>query len=87
MRVTEVGTHRWEDRIESRLDPEGRDYHGVAGTSTDPQEDEGTDYGAVQRSFVSVSPVRLDLTARDLLPQVAQYLPALGGQAGGETEV
>lgn len=75
-RVTEVGMHRWEDRIESRTDPEGREYHWVAGTSTAPaDEDERTDYGAVQRGLVSVSPVCLNLTARDLLPTVAAYLP------------
>ncbi|RTR25527.1 5'/3'-nucleotidase SurE [Deinococcus radiophilus] len=78
VQVTEVGMHRWEDRIDSRRDPEGREYHWVAGTSTAPeQEDERTDYGAVQRGLISVSPVRLDLTARDLLPEVAGYLPPL----------
>lgn len=78
VQVTEVGMHRWEDRIDSRQDPEGREYHWVAGTSTAPEEeDERTDYGAVQRGFVSVSPVRLDLTARDLMPEVSGYLPPL----------
>ncbi|ADY25676.1 Multifunctional protein surE [Deinococcus proteolyticus MRP] len=78
VQVTEVGMHRWEDRIDSRQDPEGREYHWVAGTSTAPEdEDERTDYGAVQRGFISVSPVRLDLTARDLMPQLSEYLPAL----------
>ena len=78
VRVTEVGRHRWEDSVLTRQDPEGRDYHWVAGVSTAHDgTDEKTDYGAVQAGFISVSPVRLDLTTRDLLGELAQGLPPL----------
>ena len=33
VRVTAVGHHRWEDSVVTRQDPEGRDYHWVAGVS------------------------------------------------------
>jgi 5'-nucleotidase len=76
VRVTRVGEHRWEDTIVTRQDPEGREYHWVAGTSRAADaHDLGTDYGAVQAGFISVTPVRLDLTARDLLAEVADYVP------------
>ncbi|WP_216323913.1 5'/3'-nucleotidase SurE [Deinococcus aestuarii] len=76
VRVTRVGDHRWEDAIVTRQDPEGREYHWVAGTSraADAHDDQ-TDYGAVQAGLISVTPVRLDLTARDLLEEVGGYLP------------
>lgn len=78
VRVTEVGLHRWEDSVVTRQDPEGRDYHWVAGVSTAHDgHDEQTDYGAVQAGFISVSPVRLDLTARDLIGELTQALPPL----------
>ncbi|EYB69433.1 stationary phase survival protein SurE [Deinococcus phoenicis] len=78
VRVTRVGEHRWEDAIVTRHDPEGREYHWVAGTSRAPDaHDPDTDYGAVQAGFVSVTPVRLDLTARDLLGEVAGYVPEI----------
>ena len=38
-------------------------------------DDPATDYGAVAAGFVSVTPVRLDLTARDLLDEVGGYVP------------
>ena len=70
------GEHRWEDTIVTRQDPEGREYHWVAGQSQAPDaHDPDTDYGAVQAGYVSVTPVRLDLTARDLLGEVADYVP------------
>ncbi|OLV19816.1 5'/3'-nucleotidase SurE [Deinococcus marmoris] len=76
VRVTAVGHHRWEDSVVTRQDPEGRDYHWVAGVSrAEDAQDETTDYGAVQSGMISVTPVRLDLTARDLLEQVGGYLP------------
>lgn len=78
VRVTRVGQHRWEDNVVTRQDPEGRDYHWVAGVSTARDAQEGdTDYAAVQAGWISVSPVRLDLTARDLLDTVADYVPQL----------
>ncbi|GGM09623.1 5'/3'-nucleotidase SurE [Deinococcus aerophilus] len=78
VRVTRVGRHQWEDRIVTRQDPEGREYHWVAGTSraADAHEDD-TDYGAVQAGLISVTPVRLELTAHDLLDEVTGYLPEL----------
>lgn len=78
VRVTRVGEHRWEDNIVTRQDPEGREYHWVAGNSHAPDaHDPDTDYGAVQAGHISVTPVRLDLTARDLLGEVAGYLPGV----------
>lgn len=78
VRVTTVGQHRWVDSLLTRQDPEGRDYHWVAGVSTaHDADDESTDYGAVQAGFVSVSPVRLDLTARDLLTELSRAVPSL----------
>lgn len=78
VRVTRVGEHRWVDSLLTRQDPEGRDYHWVAGVSTaHDADDESTDYGAIHAGYVSVSPVRLDLTAQDLLGEVEGYAPAL----------
>ncbi|WP_412027962.1 5'/3'-nucleotidase SurE [Deinococcus yunweiensis] len=78
VRVTRVGEHRWEDTIVTRHDPEGREYHWVAGTSTAPDKhDQDTDYGAVDAGMISITPVRLDLTARDLIGEVQGYVPGL----------
>ncbi|GGS38706.1 5'/3'-nucleotidase SurE [Deinococcus knuensis] len=78
VRVTRVGEHRWEDRLITRQDPEGREYHWVSGTSTAPDaHDPDTDYGAVEAGLISVTPVRIDLTARDLMTDLEAALPGL----------
>ena len=56
----------------------------AASTSTAADaQDEDTDYGAVQAGYISVTPVRLDLTARDLLGEVAGYVPEVEGSLSG----
>ncbi|GGS06219.1 5'/3'-nucleotidase SurE [Deinococcus sedimenti] len=78
VRVTRVGQHRWEDTLLTRHDPEGREYHWVSGTSTAPDaHDPDTDYGAVEAGLISVTPVRIDLTARDLMSDLAAHIPQL----------
>lgn len=78
VRVTRVGQHQWEDSIVTRHDPEGREYHWVAGVSKAADaHDLDTDYGAVHAGMISVTPVRLELTARDLMQEIEGYLPRI----------
>lgn len=74
--VTRLSTHRWEDRVVERLDPEGRPYYWIAGTPVG-EEEEGTDLWAVRRGYISVTPVSLDFTATAFLPEVARWLGEL----------
>jgi 5'-nucleotidase len=74
--VTRLSTHHWEDTVVERLDPEGRPYYWIAGTPVG-EEEEGTDLWAVRRGYVSVTPVSLDFTALDFLPEVAHWVEGL----------
>jgi 5'-nucleotidase len=74
--VTRLSTHHWEDKVVERLDPEGRPYYWIAGTPVG-EEEEGTDLWAVRRGYVSVTPVSLDFTALDFLPEVARWMEGL----------
>ena len=74
VRVTRLSDHRYEDTLITRQDPEGRDYHWVSGKPRAEYAGD-TDFGAVEDGYISVTPIRLDLTARDLMNEVAGYLP------------
>lgn len=76
VRVTTLSDHRYEDEIITRQDPDGRDYYWVAGTPTAEYAGD-TDFGAVQDGFVSITPVKLDLTHRELLREVESFAPPL----------
>ncbi len=74
-RVTRLSDHRYEDTLLRRQDPEGRDYYWVAGTIRADEVGDDTDNGAVMAGYASVTPVRLDLTARDLMAELGARLP------------
>ena len=61
----------WDDLYEKRLTPNGRPYFwntakfALKGTETD------TDVGALRDGFVTVTPLKFDLTSRDALAKLA----------------
>ena len=58
---TRLGKRVYRQSVVEKTDPRGHKYFWIAGTP-EWQDDEGTDHEAVQRGFVSVTPLHLDLT-------------------------
>jgi 5'-nucleotidase len=52
----------YRDRLDRRVDPRGRPYYWIGGDSPTAIPDEGTDFGALEKGFVSITPLHLDLT-------------------------
>jgi len=72
--VTRQGLRVYRDRLDRRLDPRGRPYFWIGGDAPTAIPDEGTDFGAIEGGFVSVTPLHLDLTdfqAMDALAEIA----------------
>ena len=74
-RATRLSDHRYEDTLISRQDPEGKEYYWVAGTIRVGDVGDDTDNAAVLSGYASVTPVRLELTAQDLLGPLGRTLP------------
>ena len=71
--VTRQGLRVYRDRLDRRLDPRGREYYWIGGDAPTAIPDEGTDFGALDRGYVSITPLHLDLTdfqAFDLLGDI-----------------
>jgi 5'-nucleotidase len=76
--VTRLGRrHRSEPSI-AQVDPRGRPmwWIGPAGEVDDASP--GTDFNAVQRGFISVTPIHVDLTRFQALEKVSSWMQALG---------
>jgi len=58
---TRLGRRRYNQSIVEKLDPRGRKYYWIAGTP-EWDEEEGTDFHALSRGYISVTPLHLDLT-------------------------
>jgi 5'-nucleotidase len=62
IRLTRQGKRRYGDVVVENIDPRGRKYYWIGAGQLDFQDLEGTDFHAVRRGFISITPLHLDLT-------------------------
>ena len=67
MQVTRLGSRRYQDTLIKKVDPRGRDYYWIGGEDPVWEPLEGSDFSAVHAGWISVTPLRLDLTDRAAL--------------------
>jgi 5'-nucleotidase len=60
--VTRQGLRVYRDRLDKRQDPRGKPYYWIGGDTPTAIPDEGTDFGALEKGYVSITPLHLDLT-------------------------
>lgn len=75
--ITRLGTRKWRDVFDRRVDPRGRTYYWMAGDVIDCDEDEDTDAVAVRNNLVSITPIHPDLTKHDLIDELKTW--GIGG--------
>ena len=73
VRVTRLGSRVYQDTLVRKVDPRGRDYYWIGGEDAVWQMGEGTDFDAVQAGYVSVTPLRLDLTDERALDDLREW--------------
>ena len=61
VKVTRLGRRIYNDVVVEKVDPRGKNYYWIAG---DPEwmDVEGSDFAAVSRGMVSISPLKVDMT-------------------------
>jgi 5'-nucleotidase len=67
VRVVPMATARWPADFDERIDPKGRRYFWAMGTPPVAMEGELTDLEAIERGFVTLTPLRIDRTEQALL--------------------
>ncbi len=78
VRATRLGQRIYEERVDFRSDPYGRDYLWLGGPGVRHSESEGTDTAAYDAQIASVTPLLLDLTSHPDLPIVSRIVLAAG---------
>ncbi|MDX1663129.1 MAG: 5'/3'-nucleotidase SurE [Candidatus Promineifilaceae bacterium] len=73
VQITRQGLRVYRDALDHRLDPRGRDYYWIGGEYPSGVAEDGTDIGAVEESFVSITPLQLDLTDYKLLDRLRDW--------------
>src|SRR5512146_508497 len=61
-RITRLGKRIYHQMTVERVDPRGKKYYWIGGGEPEWEREEGTDLDAVDRKFVSVTPLHLDMT-------------------------
>ncbi len=70
IQVTRQGLRVYHDKVDRRLDPRNRPYYWVIGALPTSIPERGTDVGALAEGYVSVTPIQLDLTAYQAMPDL-----------------
>ena len=60
--ITRLGKRIYHQMTVERVDPRGKKYYWIGGGEPDWEREEGTDFDAVDRNMVSITPLHLDLT-------------------------
>ncbi|MBU8870346.1 MAG: 5'/3'-nucleotidase SurE [Gemmatimonadales bacterium] len=68
VRVTRLGNRVYQNVITDQVDPHGKPYFWIGGKGPTWEQENGTDYCAVEQGFVSITPLMIDLTDHELRP-------------------
>jgi len=65
-RITKLGKRTYRDIIYEKVDPRGKEYFWIAGEPTADLTDVETDLRAVGDGFISITPLKIDMTDYEL---------------------
>jgi len=75
VRITRLGERRYTNIFDRRVDPRGRTYFWMAGELEEnpEQQDETYDTWAVKNGYISVTPMRLEFTAENMIELLKRW--------------
>ncbi len=71
--ITRQGLRLYRDALDARKDPRGKPYYWIGGEFPIGVDEKGTDYGALKAGYVSITPLQLDLTAREAMENLKKW--------------
>lgn len=74
MRVAQLGVRDYDDRFETQTDEHGRRYFWLGGGPAPTPNRPGSDVALLDEGYVTVTPILLDLTHRDLVPVMRAWV-------------
>jgi len=74
IKVTRLGKRHQAEMIETNIDPRGRKIFWVGPPGKIADAGEGTDFHAIEQGYVSITPLKIDLTATEQLNNLTDWL-------------
>lgn len=79
VRTTRLGRRVYRDVLDKRMDPWGRPYYWFGGDIPTGIPEDGSDIGAVENGYVSITPLGIDLTSYATFPALEGWrFPRVG---------
>ena len=72
--ITRLGNRHRAEHVHRSCDPRGREIFWVGAAGAEQDAGEGTDFNAVKESYVSVTPLQLDMTYYSAFEPIADWL-------------
>jgi 5'-nucleotidase len=81
--ITRQGHRVYSETVIRKMDPRGKAYYWIGGSTPTWEQAPGTDYEAVTGGWVSVTPLHLDLTNHGALDDLQSWGLSLNGATPG----
>lgn len=75
--VTRLGHRHRAEPVVKTLDPRGREMYWIGPAGAEQDAGPGTDFDAIRRKFISITPIHVDLTRYQALDQVAGWVNSI----------
>lgn len=74
VQVTRLGTRRYRNSFDKRVDPRGMIYYWLAGELVEGEEEADSDVRAVLDGLISITPVHFNLTNTSFIPDLQKLV-------------
>jgi 5'-nucleotidase len=71
--VTRLGKRIYNDTVIERVDPRGGKYYWIGGNGENYELIDGTDFYAIEKGYVSITPLDLDMTSSHSINNYKKY--------------
>ena len=78
--VTRLGHRHRAEPVIKTMSPRGEELYWIGPAGAEQDAGPGTDFDAVRRKFISITPIHVDLTRYQALDQVAGWVSAISTQ-------
>jgi len=84
-KATRLGKRHKAEPVVKTIDPRGREIFWIGPVGEEADAGDGTDFYAVQKGYVSVTPIHIDLTRYTALNATDEWLKNCSSRGGAET--
>jgi len=73
VKITNLGSRRYFDKLIKRIDPAGNPYFWLSGNDVEWKQEKTSDYFAVKNNYISITPLHMDLTAYNYINDLKKW--------------